>query len=259
MATRLRICAPLLISAVLLTSGCVGVVPVKNVESDKVGYLTRTFTLESVPGGVASQITAKDNGTLPFHRMVLSVTPHFAVVPGGGTPPVFHSSWTLINAGGPFVQTLDEQTSNGVDTRQDYGITYRNFLTVREQVLVLNRTDSSFIMQIKGLQSFTPLAAGYPPAGGVDIHYEWGNPIQIANLSNLSVRCDYGARYPASRLNPKLVGEAQELNCQYTNKNGIVTDRMVRALLTYYGVTVLTRKQTSTATVDFRIDDAIIS
>jgi hypothetical protein len=258
MTDRVRLLTAML-SGALLSAGCVGVVPVKNVESDKLGYLTRTFTLESMPGGVASQITTKDHGTLPFQRMVLSVTPHFTVVPGGGTPPVVHSSWTLINAGGPFVQMLEEQSSNGVDVRQDYGISYRNFLAVREQVMQLNRTDSSLIMQIKGLQTFTPLATTDAPAGGVDIRYEWGSPIQIANLSNLSVRCDYGARYAAARLNPKLVGEAQELNCQYTNKNGIVTDRMVRALLTYYGVTVLTRKQTSTATVDFRIDEAIIS
>lgn len=258
MADRARILLTVLAGG-LLATGCVGVVPVKNVESDKVGYLTRTFTLESVSGSLAAQITAKDAGSLPFHRMVLSVTPHFTVVPGGGAPPAFRSSWTLINAGGPFVQVLDEQSSNGVDTRQDYGISYRNFLAVREQVLLLNRSDSSFIMQIRGLKDFTPLAAAGTPAGAVDIRYEWGNPIQIANLLNLSVHCDYGARYPAAKLNPKLLGDAQELNCEYTNNNGIVTDRMVRALLTYYGVTVLTRKQTSTATVDFKIDDATIS
>jgi hypothetical protein len=258
MADRVRILITMLAGG-LLATGCVGVVPVKSVESDKVGYLTRTFTLESVPGALATQITAKDDGTLLFHRMVLNVTPHFTVVPGGGTPPAFHSSWTLINAGGPFVQVLEEQSSNGVDIRQDYGISYRNFLAVREQVLLLNRADSGFIMQIKGLQDFTPLATAGTPVGGIDIRYEWGSPIQIANLSNLSVRCAYGARYPAAKLNPKLLGEAQELNCEYTNNNGVVTDRMVRALLTYYGVTVLTRKQTATATVDFRIDDAAIS
>lgn len=258
MADRTRILITMLAGA-LFTAGCVGVVPVKSVESDKLGYLTKTFALDSVPSSLAAQITARDDGPLPFHRMVLSVTPQFTVVPGGGTPPVFHSSWTLINAGGPFVQTLEEQSSNGVDTRQDYGISYRNFLAMRRQILVLNHTDSSFIMQIKGLQNFTPLATAGAPVGGVDIRYEWGNPIQIANLANLSVRCDYGPRYPAARLNPKLQGEAQELSCEYTNKNGIVTDRLVHALLSYYGVTVLTRKQTATATVDFRIDDATIT
>ena len=248
-----------LAAVTLLTAGCVGVVPVKNVETDKLGYLTKTFTLQSVSGGVAADIKARDAGTLPFQKMVLSVTPHFEVLPGGGTPPAFHSSWTLINVGGPYVQMLDEQTSNGVETRQDYGISYRNLLTLRGQTIQLNRTDSSMVMEVRGLQSFTPLAVAAPAPGSIDIRYEWGNPIQLANLANLAIRCDYGARYPAARLNPKLLGEAQELDCQYTNRNGIVQDRAVRALLTYYGVTVLVRKQTATATVNFKIDDATIS
>jgi hypothetical protein len=248
-----------LAAVTLLTAGCVGVVPVKNVESDKLGYLTKTFTLQSVSGGVAADIKAKDAGTLPFQKIVLSVTPKFEVVPGGGTPPAYHSSWTLINVGGPYVQMLDEQTSNGVETRQDYGISYRNLLTLRGQTIHVNRTDSNMVMEVKGLQSFTPLAVSGPGAGNVDIHYQWGTPIQLANLANLGIRCEYGARYPAARLNPKLLGEAQELSCEYTNTNGIVQDRAVRALLTYYGVTVLVRKQTATATVVFQIDDATIS
>lgn len=253
---RLRVS---LAAAALFATGCVGVVPVKNVESDPLGYLTKTFTRESIPAGVASAITSRDGGQLPFQRMVLSITPHFDVVPGGGTAPAMHSAWTLINVGGPFVQTLDAQTSNGVETRQDYGISYRNFLAVREQVIVVNHTNSSFIMQIRSLQSFTPLAVAAAPAGGVDIRYQWGNPIQLANLSTLGMHCEYGARYPAARLSPKLLGEAQELKCDYSNQNGVVTDHMVRALLTYYGVTILIRKQTATATVKFSIDDATIS
>jgi hypothetical protein len=258
MTTRLRR-RTALAALTLLSAGCVGVVPVKNVESDKLGYLTKTFTLQSVSGGVAADIKARDAGTLPFQKIVLSVTPQFEVVPGGGTPPTFHSSWTLINVGGPYVQMLDEQTSNGVETRQDYGISYRNLLTLRGQTVQVNRTDSSMVMEVRGLQSFTPLAVAGPAAGGIDIRYQWGNPIQLANLATLGIRCGYGARYAASRLNPKLLGEAQELNCEYTNNNGIVQDRAVRALLTYYGVTVLVRKQTATATVNFKIDDATIS
>lgn len=258
MATHLR--RHITLAAVtFLATGCVGVVPVKNVESDKLGYLTKTFTMQSVSGGIAADIKARDAGTLPFQKIVLSVTPKFEVLPGGGTPPAYHSSWTLINVGGPYVQLLDEQTSNGVETRQDYGISYRNLLTLRGQTIQLNRTDSSMIMEVRGLQSFTPLAVTGPAAGTIDIRYQWGNPIQIANLTNLTIRCEYGARYPASRLNPKLLGEAQELDCEYTNKNGIVQDRAVHALLTYYGVAVVVRKQTATATVTFRIDDATIS
>jgi hypothetical protein len=238
-----------------LAAGCTGVVPVKNVEADKLGYLNKTFSPQSIPAPVASQIKTADPGPISFHKMTVSAEPHFVVFDNGTPAPSYHSTWTFINAGGPFVEVLDEQMSNGVDTRQDYALTYRNVFFVRDQTMLLNRTDSSFVMEAKSLQSFSPVSLRGASGGSLDYRFEWGNQAQLMNYTSLAVLCTYGARYPASRLNARFLGDAQELDCDHLNKNGVVTGHSTRALLTYYGIAVVVRNRTSRATVDFEITD----
>jgi hypothetical protein len=246
------------VAAVSLLPGCTGVVPVKSVQTDKPGYLAKTFSLQSVPTGVAAAIKAKDAGPLAFHKITLSVTPVFEGAAAGSTPQHYHVTLTLINAGGPFVQALEEMTSNGIATREDYAISYRNFLAVRAQTLLLSRTDSNFVMEIKSLDNFTPLAATAAAKGDVDMRYGWGNQIQMANIPNLAMHCQYGEHYPAAKLNPKFAGDAQDLKCESLNSNGVVVSHTVRAFLAQYGITVMTRNQTASAIVIFQIEDAAV-
>jgi hypothetical protein len=69
------------------------------------------------------------------------------------------------------------------------------------------------------------------------------------------MRCTYGARYPAWRLNARLLGAAQEVICDHTNRRGVVADHLTRALLSHYGAAILTRNQTAAAVVNFRLQD----
>jgi hypothetical protein len=257
MDRRMRASAPVLVFSVL-AAGCAGDVAVKDVQGDKAGYLAKTFALQSVPKDIAAAITAKDPGPLAFHRMNLAVTPKFVATVAGTSPPNYHLKWTLINAGGPFVQYLEEQNSNGIDTRQDYGISYRNLQAVRAQTMLLDHTESSWVMQIKSLESFTPVVLSGAATEDVDFHYTWGNPVQLQGNLSLAAHCRYGERYPAARLNAKFAGEAQDLKCERTNKNGIVDSHTTSTLLVRYGLAVPTRSETSNGTVIFQYDDVAI-
>jgi hypothetical protein len=238
-----------------MLTGCVGVVPVRSVQGDKLGYLQKTFALTTVNASTMAAIKAKDSGTLSFQRIVMSVKPSFERFASATTPPEMHLNVTYLNAGGPFVQVLEEESSNGVDMRQNYGLLYRNLIAVRYQTLLLSNPQSSFIMEMKSLTDLTPPQLDGSGSGAVDFHYQWGNLIQVANLSNLSLHCDYGARFPAARVNPKFQGDAQELKCESTNANGIISEHYLRALLLNYGITVPMRKQTANGTVNFKIED----
>lgn len=248
----------LVAGAVILAAGCVGVVQVKDVQSDKFGYLAKTFSLAQANGGVVAALRAKDAGTLPFQKMILSVKPTFETFTAGVTPPDMHVTWTLINAGGPFVQVLDEESSNGVAVRQNYALNYRNLFAIRYQTLLLSNPSSSFVLEMKSLKDYLPLQLDGSGSGALDAHYQWGNPIQIANLSNLALHCEYGDRFAASKISPKFQGDAQEMKCESTNANGITSSHEVRALLLQYGVTVMMRNQTATATVSFAFEDVQI-
>ncbi len=240
-----------------LGTGCTGNVAVKDVQGDKLGYLTKTFTLKSVPADPAKAVTARDPGPLPFHKMTLSLTPKF-VHTSSATPPEYHLRWTLINAGGPFVQYLQEQNSNGIDTRQDYGISYRNILAMRAQDMQLDHTESTFIMEMKSVDSFAPLVLDGSGSGDFDLHYSWGNPIQIANLAHVALHCTYAGRYPASKINAKFAGDAQDLKCDRMNRNGVIETHTIDTLLVHYGVTIRTRSESASATILFQYDDVTI-
>ncbi|MBS0579360.1 MAG: hypothetical protein JSR36_08870 [Proteobacteria bacterium] len=250
---------PLLFLLAALIVSCTGDVAVKDVQGDKFGYLSKTFALQSIPGGTATAITARDPGPVGFRRMVLAVTPTFVQLTGAATPPQYRMKWTLISAGGPFVQYLEEQSSNGVSTRQDYGISYRNIQDVRAQSMVHSDTQSTWVMEMKSVEGFTPLATtGSGGGGDFNMNYSWGNPMQLANMTRLAVHCTYGERYPAAKINAKLAGEAQDLSCERMNQNGVVADHTTDTLLLRYGVTIRTRAQTPSDTVLFRFDEVTI-
>ena len=246
-----------LVVAVLVT-GCAGDVAVKDVQTDKAGYLAKTFALQSVPKDIAAAITAKDPGPLAFHKMTLTVTPKFVAMTPGSSPPNYHLKWTLINAGGPFVQYLQEQNSNGIDTRQDYGISYRNLQAVRAQTMLLDHTESSWVMQMKSVSNVTPLVLSGPGNEDVDFHYTWGNPVQLQGMSSLATHCRYAERYAAQKINAKFAGEAQDLKCERTNKNGVIDSHTTNTLLVRYGIAIPTRGETATGTVLFQYDDVTI-
>jgi hypothetical protein len=249
---------PFLFLAAALAGGCTGDVAVKDVQGDKFGYLHKTFALQSIPTDTAKAITAKDPGPVGFRRMVLNVTPKFMQLTGAATPPQYQMKWTLLSAGGPFVQYLEEQSSNGIATRQDYGISYRNLQDVRAQSMVLSHTQSTWVMEMKSVEGFTPLATGGSSGGDLDIHFSWGNPMQMANMSRMALHCTYGKRYPAEKINAKLAGEAQDLRCDRMNQNGVVADHTTDTLLLRYGLTIRTRAETASSTVLFQYDDVTI-
>jgi hypothetical protein len=126
-------------------------------------------------------------------------------------------------------------------------------IMVRAQTLLLNRPHSSFVMEARALQSFTPVSLNGPAQGSLDYRYEGGDEAQLMNFATLSVNCTYGGRYPVSRLNPGLLGEAQEIICDHTNGNGVVADHSSRAPLSHYGVAIPIRNQTAAAVVTFRV------
>ena len=244
--------------AAVCAGGCHGDVAVKDVQGDKFGYLQKSFALQSIPAGTAKAITARDPGPLGFQRMVLTVTPQFMQLTGAPTPPQYQMKWTLISAGGPFVQYLEEQSSSGVSTRQDYGISYRNIQDLRAQSMVHSDSQSTWVMEMKSVESFTPLATAGSSGGEFNMNYSWGNPMQLANMTRLAVHCSYADRYPAEKLNAQLAGEAQDLKCARMNQNGVVADHTTDTLLLRYGVTVRTRAETASSTVLFQYDDVTI-
>ena len=242
-----------------LLIGCTGQIAVRKVTDDKFAYLQSKFSLPNGPTGTVTAIKAQDSGALPFQRMTFDLTGHIEVGQMGNTPPEIHSQMTVINAGGPFVETLEEVSSNGIPTREDYSLRYRGLVSLRSQSINLNQTISPWIWEIKSLKTFTPLAAGGAPGtGSFDEAFEAGNPMQLMNFRHLSTHCTYGAVYAASKINPTLGGEAQDMACEYDNENGVAGTHTVVVLLKQYGFTITKRNETATYTTNITVDNVRI-
>jgi hypothetical protein len=237
-----------------LLIGCTGQIAVRDVTTDKFAYLHSKFSLPNGPTGAVTAIKAQDSGTLPFQRITFDLTGHVEVGQVGSTPPTIQSQLTVVNAGGPFVETLEEVSSNGIPTREEYALRYRGLVSVREQSINLNQTVSSWIWDIKSLKTFTPLATDAPGTGSFDEAYETGNPMQIAGFRHLSTHCTYGATYQASKLNPKLSGDAQDMACEFDNQNGVAGTHSVVVLLKQYGITITKRNETAAYTTNITVD-----
>jgi hypothetical protein len=54
-------------------------------------------------------------------------------------------------------------------------------------------------MQVKSLETFTPVMPTDPVPGDVSFRYTWGNPIQLQGMTTDTTACQYGDRYPAPR------------------------------------------------------------
>jgi hypothetical protein len=234
--------------------GCAPVA-VKEVTANKNAYLGKNFSTTNISPKIASTITSADNGVLSFKKMVLTLTPQVAYVQKNSDLPDSKNTLTLINAGGPFVQRIEEQSSNTIATRQTYGLMYRNLFAIRSQTVNLNSANANPIYELKSLKSFSRLSATAPGNGELDYEYESAPTVQIVNFNTYHYHCQYLKVYSAGTLHPKFVGDAQDLDCQVVNQNGVATNHSTIAMLLHYGITYSKKIETSSYTTTFKVED----
>jgi hypothetical protein len=245
--------ATLLLALIVLTAlaGCASrAVAVHDVTTDKMAYLHKNFSSERVPKGVISAVTATDKASLPFTKIVIDVTEKVAGIQKGLPTAAYQSVWTIVNAGGPFVEAIDEQKSNGIPTRQIYRFAYRNFFTLRTQTVPLNATNANAVMEVHAINLFTPIGSNDKPG----YSYEWGIADDTKPGTHYQYYCQYGPSYQAATLHAKFSGMAQDLSCSFLNANGTPERQTVIAYLVQYGIGIPRQITATTSTTMYAID-----
>ncbi len=231
---------------------------VKDIQADKFQYLKDRFSTEAVSKSDVETIAKADSGKVNFSKLVFTIVPHFIKWQSATTPPDYKMMLTDISIGGPFLNTLDEVWSNGIPTTQTFSLTYRGALFLATQTVTLSARDAPQSFVIKHLKAFTPLAVADAGTGEFEWLYQMAPHIQIMNFKDSYFHCTYGTAYPASKIQEKLKGNAQDLDCESRNDNNIATGHSTIAVLEYYGVSLTRSKTTASSTIEFNVEDVQI-
>ncbi|HVN98944.1 MAG TPA: hypothetical protein VMT49_02780 [Steroidobacteraceae bacterium] len=230
----------------------------KDILADKMTYLKGHFSTEAVSRSVVDAITKADGGGVNFARIVFTIVPHFIKSQSATPAPDYRFTLTYVSIGGPFVDTLDELSSNGFPASQTYSLTYRGVLLLDTQYVALSEHDARPSSVMKNLKVFSPLNPAATGSGEFEWRYQMAPHIQIMNFMDTYFHCTYGTAYPASQVNARLKGDAQDLDCEARNDNNIVTGHSTIALLQYYGVGLTRARSTAASTVEFGVEDVQI-
>jgi hypothetical protein len=232
------------LAAIGLLSGCVQFVPVKDIASDKPGYLATHFSIESLPTSVRDMLPFKIltlSGTLSGHVGAVAMKNNFKA--------------TLINAkDAGLVQQVLETSANDVPSGATFSLSYLNMYSLKQETASYSQT-MAFIPFIVHDTDNNQFAFDAPKEDTTyTTTFKVGATVQIANFRTTVSSCHAGHYYPASQINAALTGKAIDLNCEDT-KDGIIQNKTRRTYLTEYGVGLSRSLATSTAQFEWTYSD----
>lgn len=231
------------VTSAALLSGCTQFVPVKDMASDKPGYLAAHFGVDSLPTSIRDKMPAAGTHKLPFKVLTVlgKVTGHF------GTAGIERDFKTvLINAQDTgMVQQVYESSANGVPAAATFSLSYLNIYSLKEETANYAQT-AAFIPFVAHDADNGEFAFNAPQEDETyTTTFKFGTTVQIVNFRALTWTCHSSRYYPASQFNTALTGKAIDLDCEQI-KDGIVQNKTRRTYLTEYGIG-LTRSVATTA------------
>lgn len=243
-------------AAGLLLSGCAAPVKVKDVQANPLAYLGQHFAPDQLPGQVRKTISDVDAGPLGFQRMVLHMTWTINEDDKNKTMKL-EQTQTLINAGGSLVESLFENSRNGVPTGQLYALSYRGLVWLSSQSMNLAANIAPLERQVRNFKHFDTVAAS-PGTSQLDYEFSYGTSVQLMNFPDGRTTCVRGNSYPASQVFASLAGEAQDMECSNYNSNGVLRDKFRYAYLQHYGVAISTHSELASGISDAKVDSVTI-
>jgi hypothetical protein len=227
---------------------------VKDVVADKNAYMEKHFAMTTARQAVVATISPADTTPLPFQKMTFTVVVEPEYGNKDASRPAIGGIMTYVNVGGPYVQRLVEESSNQLPILQTYMLSYRGLMSVRWQDVHLNSPMANQLLEMKSIKPIPAWPTGTLKSD-LDYEYQYGLEMQIANFYKAHVHCQPGEVFPASRIHSKLVGEAQMLDCQQVNSNGVVNKRTKEAYLSHYGIVFMTHIDNVNSATTIRVTD----
>jgi hypothetical protein len=224
--------------------------PVSSVFQDKGAYSAQHFTLALLPQVTQQAVLQTGSAPVSFDRLLF--TEKLTVTKPGSDAPTHSTNIAVMeNAGNGLVRAFYTKQDNGFDVSVYFDLTYRGLFPLRSQTFATTSTTWPYLMEAKQVThldtDFTADHVSYVYRNGFNGYTTMGNPMQIS--------CTAGQRYSASTVNPNIGGMARELNCQWTNGNGVLNGVSTYLYLEKYGITIPLRTKNATAQIEVDISD----
>ncbi len=243
------------VAMAVMLSGCLpAATPVKYMLSNPEGYLQMQMAPNMLGKSVTSAIDSRDAGPLHFKSMHLVYTTRFVSSDGSKKLDTTLDT-TYENAGGSYASMLTRYARNGVPFNDDFMLTYRGLVVVREREAYLNKSNSEWGVEAKSIQAFTPVT---DDADKLNFVVASGWTGEISSFMTVRTSCSVGKPHPASQVDKALAGTARDMTCDLYNSNGIKKGTTVYAYLDQYGLAVKRKYLDASGIVTFHIDSITI-
>lgn len=201
---------------------------------DKDAYLQQQYSLDALSKKVFDVLAQSGTKAVSFKR--ISIGSKIVSDKTGVAVPVSYDVDSLYqNAGNGFVSQINVWKLNGFEQSYFFALNYKGLIDLRAQNIPVNATTMPPIGDMLYISHFD---------GAVDgqhFSYVTGSAFNTPGSPTVESRynCSAGSSYPASQINPSILGSAHDVECQSLNANGIVAGINRYGYLEKYGFAIL--------------------
>ena len=222
-----------LFACALLLAACATPATVKEALADKNAYLQQNFAYSTLTSDVRRTVEKSPDARGGTGRVVLRSEMSSNVE---GRIEVLEVTDTYIPERDGVVLKMREVKNNGVLRGIIYSSSYRGVTWLKLQQVPASSANAQPMREVKSFEHFDPIGGALRPGQVLSYAYHFSlNPIQVVNFRAGSAHCTMGSRYPAAKLSPKLVGDAIEMDCDYTGANDVVIGKGKNVYFEHYG------------------------
>lgn len=236
---------------ILAVAACAPMTKVKDVTADKMGYMTKHFSIQSIDAEVAKKISGNVVPTENFRELKASFSLESAQVDGKKT--LLEGSNIYYPLGNGFIQQLTEYSANDIPINLFYVVKY-GVLSLRWQTVPLQSSVAAPMFETKKISRFESI----PARAGQEFNLEFSTGhAQVASTQpNSKWACKIIKVGSANAIHPKLKGQAIEVSCEITNGDvGAISGRTTWAYLEGYGVPIVTESVTAAGKSTYKITE----
>ncbi|MFK2873795.1 hypothetical protein [Dyella lipolytica] len=230
-------------------NGAGGSTPPADARKDDSSYFSQHFSTDALGSDIKDAVVRANLAAVSFKKIVVHT--HDQLTATGQTKPgSYDVAITLENAGSGLVRRMETVQHDGTMTVARFDLTYRGYFSFLTQSVPANAGALPPIVEARKVIRFDTNTDGH-----MNFTYLYGSTGKPTFSDPGQVVCDSGKSYSASSLNQAIEGQAHELDCQFVDTNGIVTDKMKLAYLEKYGVALMLHLQNADSTIDSSIVD----
>jgi hypothetical protein len=226
---------------------------VSAVFQDKAAYLHQAFTPDTLSGSVRATL-AVDNAAPAFHRITVNARIK-TFKTGSATPQTYESHTVYEDLGKGLIRAWSTTDSNGFNASTDFWLAYHNYVGLLAQRVAPTASSMPMMWGVEQLNRFQPALS----AGTLSYSFQSGYLGKPGVSQPSQLDCQLGKTYEGSVVNAAIPGHVREMECQFSNANGVVTEKRKYVYLQQYGFALVVHMKSATKEdnldiVDFKVE-----